>query len=524
MSNQIIVGPLLGFEEGDHYTVSILTAPMAVPPALRVAGKTAALPFTKQAMVGDKEFWRAEFKVAAVPGAKGAFIEYSIKSKSDVLTDQAGRGGWQFYVPGKTEEPKIAYASCNGFSSAKLVRDTNQPYVLWQKMVETHCGKPATDQEPKQEPRPFSLLLMGGDQVYADAIWESKKCPTLKAWSELTWKEQHAARVTATMSGEIARFYDELYLERWADPDMALMFASIPSVMMWDDHDIFDGWGSYPDERQQCAVFQAVFAEAARVFDIFQLRCGTRNRMDAGSPHRTLRLRFRDYWILALDNRSERTQTSVMSEPHWSDVKDWLLALEKSKIQNLLVMTGVPVVYRSFAAVETIMDTTLWHEELEDDVHDHWSSRPHLAERMRLVMVLLRFLKSQKDKTGKCQCKGVLLSGDVHVGALGQIWNEREELGLTQVVSTGILHPPPTAFAWAGILLMTSDTPEALGDGEVYTEMLTPLGSPRYLRTRNFATLQTGTDDKIWVNWICENEKLKPSFAISLVTPKNPKS
>jgi hypothetical protein len=134
---------------------------------------------------------------------------------------------------------------------------------------------------------------------------------------------------------------------------------------------------------------------------------------------------------------------------------------------------------------------------------------------MRLVMVLLNFLESQKDPTGRCQCKGVLLSGDVHVGALGQIWYERKELGLTQVISTGIVHPPPTAFAWAGVQLMTSDTPEALGDGDVKAEMLTPLGSPRYLRTRNFATLQTGTDQKIWVNWICENEKLKPSFAIS---------
>lgn len=169
------------------------------------------------------------------------------------------------------------------------------------------------------------------------------------------------------------------------------------------------------------------------------------------------------------------------------------------------------------------MDATSWHEELEDDVHDHWSSRPHLAERMRLVMVLLNFLQTQKDAKGKCLCKGVLLSGDVHVGALGQIWNERAELGLTQIVSTGIVHPPPTAFAWAGIQLMTSDTPEALGDGEVFTEMLTPLGSPRYLRTRNFATLQTGTDDKIWINWVCENEKMKPSFAISLVTPARPK-
>src|SRR6185295_13108653 len=100
-------------------------------------------------------------------------------------------------------------------------------------------------------------------------------------------------------------------------------------------------------------------------------------------------------------------------------------------IPNLLVMTGVPAVYRSFATVEAIMDTTFWHEEVEDDVHDHWSSRPHLAERMRLVMVLLNFLETSKST------KVLLLSGDVHVGALGQIWYERKELGLTQIISSG---------------------------------------------------------------------------------------
>jgi hypothetical protein len=26
--------------------------------------------------------------------------------------------------------------------------------------------------------------------------------------------------------------------------------------MSWDDHDIFDGWGSYPEELQESAVFQ----------------------------------------------------------------------------------------------------------------------------------------------------------------------------------------------------------------------------------------------------------------------------
>ena len=469
--------------------------------------------FSKVTTVGPNEFWRAEFpSPAPAPG----WVEYSIAANGTALVDRSDRGAWKFYVPGAEEEPVIAYASCNGFSSAKLVRDTNRPYLFWERMAERQRGKPAENGNPAEPPRPFSLLLMGGDQVYADEIWESRKCPNLKKWSLLSWGKQHKAKVSAALAAEIVKFYDELYLDRWHDPDMSLMFASIPSVMMWDDHDIFDGWGSYPEERQNCDVFQAVFKEAARVFDVFQLRCGTRNRLNAAGTHRTLRLRFGKYHLLILDNRSERTQTQIMSEENWVDTKNWLAELRREKIPNLLVMTGVPVVYRSFAALEAIMDATLWHEELEDDVHDHWSSRPHLAERMRLIMVLLEFLRFQKDEvTGKCACKGVLISGDVHVGAVAQIWNEREELGLTQIISSGIVHPPPTAFAWAGIMLMTSDARELLGDGDIETEVLTPIGSPRYLRTRNFATLRTGTDQKIWINWVCEDERLAPNFAIS---------
>jgi len=514
MSNSIIVGPLLGFEDGDVYTVCILLAAGSKVPALTVASIAKPITFKKVAIVGDNEFWRAEFS-RPIP-ATGTGVAYSIKVGGVALADRHNRQGWQFYLPGKGEQPVIAYASCNGFSSAKLARDTDKPFVLWQKMAETHHGIPARDGKPAVPAKPFSLLLMGGDQLYADEIWESKRCPTLQAWSDLNWDKQIAAKATVKMKQEIAAFYDWLYTERWGDINMSLMHATIPSVMMWDDHDIFDGWGSYPDARQKCEVFQAVFAEASRVFDVFQLRCGTGNRLNAAAGHRTLRLRFRDNHILVLDNRSERTMAQIMSEQNWQDVKDWLVGLSKKPVANLLVMAGVPVVYRSFKTVEAIMDATPWHEEIEDDVHDHWSARSHEAERMRLIMVLINFLEAQQKlhPTAKVPCKGVVLSGDVHVGALGLIWCERKQLGLTQVISSGIVHPPPSAFAWAGIQLMTSDAPESLGDGEVTAEMLTPFGSPKYLRTRNFATLQTGSDNKIWVNWICESG-LKPNFAIA---------
>ncbi len=37
-------------------------------------------------------------------------------------------------------------------------------------------------------------------------------------------------------------------------------------------------------------------------------------------------------------------------------------------------------------------------------------------------------------------------------------------------------------------------------------EMNCPFGSDTYIRTRNYAVLEEGTDRKVWVNWICEEE------------------
>lgn len=40
--------------------------------------------------------------------------------------------------------------------------------------------------------------------------------------------------------------------------------------MTWDDHDIYDGYGSYPDDLQNCAVFQHAFKLSRRFYLAFQ--------------------------------------------------------------------------------------------------------------------------------------------------------------------------------------------------------------------------------------------------------------
>lgn len=48
------------------------------------------------------------------------------------------------------------------------------------------------------------------------------------------------------------------------------MFSCIPNVMLWDDHDIFDGWGSYPPDMLNCPVFQGIYGIARKFYMLFQ--------------------------------------------------------------------------------------------------------------------------------------------------------------------------------------------------------------------------------------------------------------
>jgi len=461
----LVMGPLLGLESETQYSLCFLAEVSCKEASVRVNGKSLAA--SKQADTPKGGFWRAVWK--APLKAEGSTVGYEILLDGEPAQDLAGASQWQFHLPGKQDKVHIGYASCNGFSDFKLLTSTPRPYAMWDRLAAEHGDNP------------FALLLMGGDQVYADSLWTT--VPTLKAWNELDRADKVKRKATRTMAEQLDRFYCELYCKQWGRPEVARMLASIPSAMMWDDHDIFDGWGSYPADLQGCEVYQAIYAAAAKYFRLFQLRSG------------------------ANDSRATRTLTQVMSRGQWDQVNAALAACDSG---HLLVMTGVPVVYRDFSFTEAALDATPWEEELTDDLKDHWRAKAHEGERARLIMRLLdnARLRRKNDKVGKVESKTLILSGDVHVGCLGVIQDRRVKGGLNvhQLVSSGIVHPCPTQFQWTGILAMTNDNPEYLDESRlIRTELIKPFGAPVYLRTRNFATLQMGSDGKLWANWRCEN-------------------
>jgi hypothetical protein len=83
-----------------------------------------------------------------------------------------------------------------------------------------------------REPWPDCLLLLG-DQVYADEV------------SPETLEFIRDRRDTSQPPGEqVADFeeYTQLYREAWSDPDIRWLLSTVPSTMIFDDHDVHDDW------------------------------------------------------------------------------------------------------------------------------------------------------------------------------------------------------------------------------------------------------------------------------------------
>ncbi|MDF5950495.1 hypothetical protein P4193_02460 [Pseudomonas aeruginosa] len=98
--------------------------------------------------------------------------------------------------------------------------------------------------------------------------------------------------------------------------------------------------------------------------------------------------------------------------------------------------------------------------ELEDDLRDHWRSKPHRDERQRLIKRLLNFSAKGTRVT--------IVSGDVHVAAAAVIESSLPQHGngagaIFQLVSTGIVHTrlqrwPCTSWRSSGQVKRSSST------------------------------------------------------------------
>lgn len=86
--------------------------------------------------------------------------------------------------------------------------------------------------------RPDVLLLLG-DQVYADETSD-----TTRRW--IAERRARAGTGATAPAEQVADFeeYTRLYDESWLDPELRWLLSTVPSCMIFDDHDLVDDWNT----------------------------------------------------------------------------------------------------------------------------------------------------------------------------------------------------------------------------------------------------------------------------------------
>ncbi|MFI1936482.1 alkaline phosphatase D family protein [Streptomyces purpureus] len=123
-------------------------------------------------------------------------------------------------------EVKVTFGSCRLAAPAEGEKDPEGPDAL-----DALAAQLAAD---PRAVRPDVLLLLG-DQVYADKT------------SKATRRWLAARRDLREPPGPDVADYEEytrLYYESWLDPEVRWLLSTVPSCMIFDDHDVIDDWNT----------------------------------------------------------------------------------------------------------------------------------------------------------------------------------------------------------------------------------------------------------------------------------------
>jgi hypothetical protein len=397
--------------------------------------------------------------------------------------------GYEFSVPGAGDSLRIAYVSCNG---AETESAFNKPLpgrnALWEHLEDTHC-------EQK-----FHLLVQGGDQLYADSVW--RDIPFLAAYKTLPKRQQYKAPLPGDVYAQIRDYYFAYYMNHWAQPHVRSVMARVPSVMIWDDHDIFDGWGSWAFKHQQSPVYQGIFRAAREAFFLFQR--GMAAPADAQTAGMAITLG--PAAIVVPDLRSERTRKQVMGAAGWRWLEQALGGLAGDR-KHLVFISSVPLATSHFSLLDPILTgfpsfiarllpQKINPKQFADDIHDQWRIPAHRVEWLRLLYALL-------DTADRTDMQVTSLSGEIHLGARSTI--RRGARVIHQFIASGIAHKPASPFVVWCCEWLSKGVQDIDRNIDIRMEHMNAQRKRRYLRARNWLALELRADGGIHACWHAEN-------------------
>jgi PhoD-like phosphatase len=457
-----------------------MPADLILGPLLRYAGETDATVWVETDAACEVEVLGCRSRTFHVEGHHYALVHImGLKPGSEyeyeIFLD--GEKKWPQY--NSVFPPSVIRTLARGvslklvFGSCRISAPHESPYTLSHEEDERGLGVDAfyaLAMHLRDEPAenlPHALLLLG-DQVYAHK-------PPFDTINFI-----RSRRHTDNPPGEEAANFEEyarLYRDSWKDPAIRWLLSTVPSAMVFDDHEVSDDWNiseSWVEEVRTYPWWNEEIAGAYASYWIYQhlgnlsppelakdgLFREVKAAEDAGpllfefayKTHREstgIRWSFhRDFGntrLVMMDSRGgrvlKRGQRSMVDAEEWR----WIEEHATGGFDHLLLGTSVPVLLgpgmHYLQAWNEAVDSGVWGERAAQwgekirrskDL-DHWSSfHDSFLELTRLIRAV------GAGEKGQPPASIIVLSGDVHLGYIAEATFRGEEVksAIYQAVSS----------------------------------------------------------------------------------------
>ncbi|THC99373.1 hypothetical protein EYZ11_001185 [Aspergillus tanneri] len=162
-----------------------------------------------------------------------------------------------FWVPARGQSMNIMFHTCNGFSPGVDSDKFCGPDPLWRDVLNEH------------QTRPFHAMIGGGDQIFNDKV--TAESAHFQEWVKIkNVHEKYDVPFSPEFRAELESSFLEHYSEWFSQGLYSLASSQIPSTNMWNDHEIVEGFGSYPDEFMGTPVISGVGNIAFKYYLLFQ--------------------------------------------------------------------------------------------------------------------------------------------------------------------------------------------------------------------------------------------------------------
>ena len=299
----------------------------------------------------------------------------------------------------------------------------------------------------------IDLVIAGGDQCYADGV------PTLDIWRFLNRRMRKEGEDLLPDEASMLSWYQDIYCGYWGFPSVQEVFDSFPTYMIWDDHEIGDGWGSHHLDENGNGVQRLLPAlEEKRLTQTDgrelierMFRAAKKAYQDYEHSHNppteegVFDYSFRRggcaYYVL--DGRGQRDigreSFRILGRAQFDRFAEWAAGLNPEETPFLFIVSAVPVLHTRAGLVNADEQWLIAQAGLGDDLRDSWEHELHDEERAALLEVLFG-----------AAARGIrvcVLSGDVHVSAVFSI-EDAEGRRIYQLTSSAITYGIGRPLSW----------------------------------------------------------------------------